>query len=108
MGYLGIGSKAALGMAAGTGLGYAGFQATSAGYTTPGMATMGAGVAIGAGSLGLGKRAMTKHYLTRSVENAARGNAKAAKKLHGQADRRFFAAKAGGAIGLGAAGYRIL
>jgi len=108
MGYFGIGSKAALGLAAGAGVGYAGYKAAGAGYTTPGMVTMGAGAAIGATSIGLGKRGISRHATARAFDRVARETARASQKLSGQASRRFFGAKAMGAIGVGAAGYRLL
>ena len=108
MGYFGIGSKAALGLAAGAGVGYAGYKATRAGYTTPGMITMGAGAAIGATSIGLGKRGISRHATARAFDRIAKETAKASRKLEGQASRRFFGSKAMATIGVGAAGYRLL
>jgi hypothetical protein len=108
MGYFSIGSKAAMGVAAGAGIGYAGYKATGAGYTNAGMGTMGVGTALGVGSLALGKRGISKHATARAFERVARETARASGKLSGQASRRFAGAKMAGVIGVGAAGYRCL
>lgn len=106
MGYFQIGSRAAMGVAAGAGIGYAGYKATSAGYTNPGMGAMGVGTALGVGSLALGKRGISRHATGRAFDRTARETAKASAKLSGQASRRFAGAKIAAAAGVGAAGYR--
>ena len=107
MGYFSIGSKTAMGLAAGAGVGYAGYKATGAGYTNTGMATMGVGTALGVGSFALGKRSMGLHANARAMQRVAKQAGKVANKemrrgnlLKGAGKISALAGLSGGAYGL--------
>lgn len=80
MGILSVGSKSIGGVAAGLGVGYAGYKATQAGYTAPGMTVMGAGAAIGTASMLRGKVNMNKALNDRALNRIARESAKVANR----------------------------